>query len=77
MPPLRLFLPDHGGNRLQEVKSFCWGCPGPCPFCFQGDQRDEEEETQMKKSESEVEVRAGRTAGEASRGLLQPGPAWP
>lgn len=31
----------------------------------------------MKKSESEVEVRAGRTAGEASRGLLQPGPAWP
>lgn len=26
---------------------------------FQGDQRDEEEESQMKKSESEVEVRAG------------------
>lgn len=36
-----------------------WGCPGHCPFFFQGDRRDEEEETQMKKSESEVEVRAG------------------
>lgn len=35
------------------------GCPGHCPFGFQGDRRDEEEETQMKKSESEVEVRAG------------------
>lgn len=57
-----------------------WGCkkarsPGEgsqdTTFGFQGDQRDEEEETQMKKSESEVEVRAGgtrqvRPAGAAS-----------
>lgn len=32
------------------------GCSEHHPFGFQGDQRDEEEETQMKKSESEVEV---------------------
>ena len=31
-------------------------CSEHHPFGFQGDQRDEEEETQMKKSESEVEV---------------------
>lgn len=48
---------------------------GHCLFGFQGDQRDEEEESQMKKSESEVEVRAGGAASELDgRGpaLLQP-----
>ena len=44
--------------------------PEPCPFGFQGDQRDEEEETQMKKSESEVEVRAGERASEVGRARL-------
>lgn len=38
---------------------------------FQGDQRDEEEETQMKKSESEVEVRAGKRAREVGRARLR------
>lgn len=33
------------------------GAPRTHSFSSQGDQRDEEEETQMKKSESEVEVR--------------------
>lgn len=46
------------------------GCPGHCPFGFQGDQRDEEEETQMKKSESEVEVRAGKRASEVGGARL-------
>lgn len=32
-------------------------------FVFKGDQRDEEEETQMKKSESEVEVSTGVEEG--------------
>lgn len=32
-------------------------------FVFKGDQRDEEEETQMKKSESEVEVSTGVEGG--------------
>lgn len=35
------------------------GVPRTLSLFFQGDRRDEEEETQMKKSESEVEVRAG------------------
>lgn len=51
------------------------GWPGRCPFGFQGDQRDEEEETQMKKSESEVEVRAGRT-GRSEVGRASLSWAW-
>lgn len=49
------------GSKAPPWRS-CWvgkRCSGHCPFGFQGDQRDEEEESQMKKSESEVEVRAG------------------
>ena len=45
---------DYKGNYL--IKPVGVGCSEHHPFGFQGDQRDEEEETQMKKSESEVEV---------------------
>lgn len=53
--PARLWR-KHGAIRSKS--SWC-ECPGHCPFFPQGDRRDEEEETQMKKSESEVEVRVG------------------
>lgn len=52
-------LPARLGRKHGAVRSSWWGCPGHCLFLSQGDRRDEEEETQMKKSESEVEVRVG------------------
>ena len=54
------------------------GCSEHHPFGFQGDQRDEEEETQMKKSESEVEVSTvGGTRHLSLAWVPQSGPAWP
>lgn len=56
VPLASLFLPDYGGNVGLELLV---RVPRTLSLFFQGDRRDEEEETQMKKSESEVEVRAG------------------
>lgn len=53
-------------------------CSEHHPFGFQGDQRDEEEETQMKKSESEVEVSTvGGPRHLSLARLPQSSPAWP
>lgn len=53
------------GSKAPPLRS-CWvgkRHSGHCPFGFQGDQRDDEEDSQMKKSESEVEVRQTGKAG--------------
>lgn len=70
-----MVVPGCGGSK--KAKNCRDGGSEHHPFGFQGDQRDEEEETQMKKSESEVEVRAGGMGQLSLAQLPQLGLAWP